>query len=142
MRQYNSALAMASVRADFVSRGTGVPKYNPTVTVHGRMYNETSAPEPGNGIIIRNASVYIHDTKHVNSSRNHFYSGIREDLLFQLALMFEEKNNYVHSFLSLRNLIQINGIRYDVKLVIHAHEKLCQDTLESTMYQKQAKWLL
>ena len=37
--------------------------------------------------------------------------------------MLEEKNNYVKSFLSLRNLIQIIGIPDDVKLVIHEHEK-------------------
>ena len=36
-RQCNSALAMASVRAEFVSRGPGISKYNPITTVHGRM---------------------------------------------------------------------------------------------------------
>ena len=45
IRMYNSALAMASVRAQFVSRGPGTSKYNPTVTVHGRMYHEIGAPD-------------------------------------------------------------------------------------------------
>ena len=76
-------------------------------------------------MIPRYASVYIYiyNTEHATSSRNHFYSGLREDLLAQLALMLEEKNNLVKSFLSLRNLIQINGIPDDVKLVIHTHQK-------------------
>ena len=46
-----------------------------------------------------------------------------KDLLFQFALMLDEENNLVNSFVSLRNLIEINGIPDDVKLVIHAHEK-------------------
>ena len=37
--------------------------------------------------------------------------------------MLEENNNLVNSFVSLRNLIQSNGVSYDVKLVIHEHEK-------------------
>ena len=69
IRQYNSAFAMASVRADFVSRG---PKYNPTVSVHGRMYHEIAALEAGNGMIPRYASAYIHDTEHATSNRKHF----------------------------------------------------------------------
>ena len=40
IRQYNGLLEMASVSAYFVSRGPGVSIYNPTVTVHGRMYHE------------------------------------------------------------------------------------------------------
>ena len=71
----------------------------------------------------RYASVCIHDTEHATSNRKHFYSGLREYLLSQLPLMLEEKDNLVKSFLSLRNLIQINGIPDDVKLVIHAHQK-------------------
>ena len=57
--------------------------------------------------------------------------------------MLEGKNTLMNSSFSLRNSIQINRKTDDVKLVIHGHEKkLSQDTFESTMYQKQAKWLL
>ena len=38
IRYYNSAKTMALVRAKFVSRGPRFLKYNPTNTVHGRMY--------------------------------------------------------------------------------------------------------
>ena len=37
--------------------------------------------------------------------------------------MFEEKNRVAKSFLSLRNLIENNGIPDDGKLVFHVHEK-------------------
>ena len=37
--------------------------------------------------------------------------------------MLEQNNNLVKLFLSLRDLMQKNGIPDDVKLVIHAHEK-------------------
>ena len=53
IRQCNSALAMASVRADFVLRGPCVSKYDPTVTIHGRMCHEIDALEPGNGMTPR-----------------------------------------------------------------------------------------
>ena len=55
IRYYNSAMAMAmaSVRAEFVSRGPGFSKYNPTITVHGRTYHEIGALQPANGIIPR-----------------------------------------------------------------------------------------
>ena len=92
IRQYNSALAMASVRADFVSRGPAVSKYNPAVTVLGKMYHEIGALEPGHGMIPRFTSVYIHDMEHASSNRKHFYSGLREDLLSQLALILSSQN--------------------------------------------------
>ena len=50
--------------------------------------------------------------------------------------MLEEKKNLVMSFLFLRNLILINAVPDDVKLVIHAHEKTMPGIFESTMYQK------
>ena len=123
IRLYNSALAMASVRADFVRRGPGISKYNPTITVHGRMYHEIGALLPATGMVPRYASVYIHDTERAASNRKHFFSMLREDLLSRLALMLERKNSLVKSFRSLRDLIQNNGIPEDAQLVIHAHEK-------------------
>ena len=81
------------------------------------------ALQPANGIIPRYASVCINDTGHATSNRKHFYNGLRESLLSQLAVMLEENNNLVKSFISLRNLIQSNGLPDDLKLVIHAHEK-------------------
>ena len=72
IRQYNSALAMASVRAEFVSRGSGVSKYNPIIMVHGRMYYKIGALQPADGMFPRYAAVYIHHTKHATSNRMHF----------------------------------------------------------------------
>ena len=42
-RHYKSALAVASVWADFVIFCTEISKCNPTVTVHGHMYHEIGA---------------------------------------------------------------------------------------------------
>ena len=39
IRHCNSALAMASVRAEFSGRSPGISKYNPIVTVRGRIYH-------------------------------------------------------------------------------------------------------
>ena len=73
IRSCNSALAMASVRTDFVSRGLGRSKYSSTVTVYGRMYHEIQALQPATRMLPRFASLYIHDTEHATSSRDHFY---------------------------------------------------------------------
>ena len=123
IRHYNSALAMASVRAEFVARGLGVSKYNPTITVHGRMYHEMGALIPPTGKKPRFAAVYIHDTEQATQNRKHFYGVLREDLLGRLASMLHVSNNLVRTFVSLRDLIQAGCIPEDVKLVIHAHER-------------------
>ena len=102
IRYYNSAMAMALVRAEFVSRGPGFSKYNPTITVYGRIYDEIEAFQPGSVIITRYASVHINDTEHATSSRKHFYCVLRESLLSHLAFML------VNSSISFRNLIQSN----------------------------------
>ena len=49
IRRYNVALAMASMRADFVARGSGTSNYTPTVTVYGRMYHQIGALSPLTG---------------------------------------------------------------------------------------------
>ena len=90
---------MASVRADFVSRGPGVSKFNLNVTFHGRMYHDIGALEPVNGMIPRYASVYMHEMEHATSNRKHFCYGLQEDLLSQYSLMLEEKKNLVKSYL-------------------------------------------
>ncbi len=57
IRSYNAAMAMASYRANFVSRGIGSSSYSPTVSVHGCMYHEIGALLPRNGVKPRFASV-------------------------------------------------------------------------------------
>ena len=75
-RQCNKSLAMTSVRADFVSRGSGFSKYNPTAIIHGRMYHKIGAKGPANGMMPRYAPVYVHDTEHATSNRKQFYGGL------------------------------------------------------------------
>ena len=65
-------MAMASVQAEFFARGTGQSKFNPTVTVYGRMYHAIGALRPPTGVMPRFASVYIYDTDHAASNRKHF----------------------------------------------------------------------
>ena len=78
IQYHSSAIAMASVRAEFVSRGLGFSKYNPTITVHGRMYQEIGALQPASVIIPRYSSVCINDTEHATSNRKNLYSGLRK----------------------------------------------------------------
>ena len=103
------------------------------------MYDEIGALEPGNGMIPQYVTVFIHYTEHATSNRKHFYSGHREDLLSHLALILEEKNNLAKFFPSLRNLIQINGIQNDVKLVIHVHEKTMPGCVRTYMIPEESE---
>ena len=123
IRHWNSALAMASVRADFVARGPGVSRYNPTVTVHGKMYHERGALIPPTGKKPRFAAVYIQDTEQAAQNRKHSYGVLREELLYSLGNFLQESNRLVLTFVSIRDLIQTNPIPEEVKLVIHAHER-------------------
>ena len=68
--------------------------------------------------------MYIHDTEHETFNREQFYSSLGESLLHRLAVILEEDNKSVKSFISLRNTIQRNGLPDDVKLVIHAHDEI------------------
>ena len=87
------------------------------------MYHQIGALETATGMLPRFASVYIQDTEYATSNRKHFYSTLRKSLLNCLALMLEENNNFVKSFVSLRNIIERSGLPYNLKRVIHAHEK-------------------
>ena len=78
---------------------------------------------PPTGKKPRFAAVYIHDTDNTAEHRKHFYRILREDLLSRLASKLHEKNSLVHTFISLRDLMNANRIPEDVPLVIHAHEK-------------------
>ena len=71
----------------------------------------------------RFALLYIYGTEQATSNRKHFYSSLRQSLLNRLALTLEEKNNLAKLSISLRNIIQCNGLPDDLKLVIYAHEK-------------------
>ena len=123
IRSYNGATAMASVRANFVSRGVGPSSYSPTVAVHGRMYHEVGALLPPNGVKARFASVCIHDTDHAIDNRKLFFSQLKREMPSSLADMLESNKRLVRSFISLRDLMNRNGIRTDVKLVNHAYSK-------------------
>ena len=68
----------------------------PTVTTQRRIFHEIGALELGNGMIPRDASVYIDVTEHVASYRKNFNSGLREYLLSRIALRLEEKK-YSHA---------------------------------------------
>jgi len=142
IRSYNSALAMASVRADFVSRGAGESAYNPTITVHGRMYHEMGTLSPPSGLKPRFASVYIHDTEHATRNRKHFYGQLRESILSRIAVVLRETNELVKSFMSLCGLIMERKIPESVQLVVHAHSKSFQVMRECITFQKLQKWQL
>ncbi len=53
---------MASVHANWVSRGEGQSNFNPTVTLQGRIHHFLGAFQPALGRKLAFLSVYIHDT--------------------------------------------------------------------------------
>ncbi len=100
-------MAMTSVKADFVTIGAGQSRFNPTITVHGRIYHAIGALRLPSGGTPRFESVYIHGTDEAASNRKCFYGKIVEDLLRRLSTMLEQSNNLVKSFISLRQLIDL-----------------------------------
>ncbi len=115
---------MASVQAHFVAEGAGESAYNPTVTVHGRMYYGTGALNPPAVLKHGFASVCIHDTEHAAMNRKHFYGQLREPLLQKISAMLEKSNEPMKSFVSLRDLMMKGMISESVQLLIHAHSKI------------------
>ncbi len=72
IRIKSSALATASVRAHFLSRGAEESAFYPTITVNGRIYHEMGAPNPSSGLKPLFASVSIHDTEQALENGKHF----------------------------------------------------------------------
>ena len=103
IRNYNYAMATASLQADFVARGARESKFNPTVSVHGRIYHAIGALRPPTRIMPRFASVYILDTDHSASNRKQFYGELRENILRRLSSMLHQNNKLVKIFTSLRD---------------------------------------
>ena len=101
IRHCNSALAMASVRADFVARGPGTSNYTLTVTVHVRMYHEIGALIPPTGKKPRFPAFCSYETEQAAMHRKHFYGLLREELLAGLANTLNETNNLVRTFVTL-----------------------------------------
>ncbi len=130
---------MASVRGHFVAKGAGESSYNPTVTVHGRMYRGIGALNPPAGLKPRFASVYIHDSEHAAINRKHFYGQLRESLLLEIAAMLEKINVLVKSFVSLRDLMMKGIIHESVQLVIHAQLKIISGHERNITYRKHQK---
>ena len=124
IRQYNNALAMGSVRANFVSRGPGPSAYNPTLTIQGRMYHQIGAMSSLPGQAPQFASLYFHDTDYATMNRKDVHRTLDEELLRELAQMLEERNNLVKSFVALRDLIASKRIPEELELVLHAHERI------------------
>ena len=64
------------------------------------MHHEIGAFDPATGMLPWFASLHVHDTEHATSNRKHFYSILRESLLYRLAIMLEENKNEVKYFIS------------------------------------------
>ena len=69
VREYNNALSMASINANFVNRGLGSSKWNPTITIQGRLYHEIGALFPELDKKPRYCAVYIHDTDYKEQAK-------------------------------------------------------------------------
>lgn len=62
IRAYNNALCLASVGANWVSRGPGRSTFNPTMTLQGRIYHYMGPLRAAETRSPAFLSVYIHDT--------------------------------------------------------------------------------
>ena len=117
IRLYNSALVMASIRADSETLNS-----SPLVTLHGHLYHEIVALISPVDKKPRYAALYIHDTDHT-AKRKCFFDEIHTDLLERLAGMLHERNKLLQTFISLRDLMKANQIPEEAQIMIHAHEK-------------------
>ncbi len=104
--KYNNGLCMASVHANWVSRGEGQSGFNPTVTPQGRIHHFLGALQPAPGRRPAFRSVYIHDTDFDVQSelRAQNFAGVDCALLTSLASMLNQHNTYFQSFMSLHEL--------------------------------------
>ncbi len=73
IRSYNSAMATVSEKDEFVARGSGQLKSNPTITVNRRLYLTIGTRRPPSGGLPRFAFVYINDTAQAALNQKHFY---------------------------------------------------------------------
>ncbi len=123
--KYKNALCMASVHANWVSRGEGQSGFNPTVTVQGRIYHFLGALQPAPGRRPAFLSVYIHDTNFEVQSelRSQNFAGVDRALLTRLASMLNQHNTYVQSIMSLHELARDNSPTARYKIVIHADKR-------------------
>ena len=105
IRAYNSVLSMASCTPDFVNRGPGNSAFNPTMTVHGRVYHYICSLIPPRTIKPTFASFYVFDTdeeQRANIRSNGMGRSLNQELLMDLVALLMQVNSYVQSFKSLR----------------------------------------
>ena len=69
IRQYNNALAMGSLRANFASLGPGLSAYNPTLNIQVRMYHQIGAMNPLTEQSPQFESLYFHYTEYATLNR-------------------------------------------------------------------------
>ncbi len=123
--KYNNALCMASVHANWVSRGEGQSNFNPTVTLQGRIHHFLGALQPAPGRRPAFLSVYIHDTDFEVQSelRSQNFAGVDRVLLKSLTSMLNQHNACVQSFMSLHELARDNAPTERYKIGIHADKR-------------------
>jgi len=81
IRSYNNAFSLASVQANWVSRGLGSSSWNPTFTVQGKMYHLLGAMNPPDNVHPRYASLYVYDTENSTANRKRFHPNLKENVL-------------------------------------------------------------
>ena len=125
IREYNNSLAMVSINTNFVNRGLGSSRYNPTVTIQGRLHHEIGALIPESTKSPRYCAVYIHDTDYEEQAKHihQFNMKLKLDLLEELLQMLHEVNPYVKTFKCMHELFSSPAAVEKYNLVIHADKK-------------------
>ena len=125
IRAYNNALSMGSVTAKWVNRGPGTSAFNPTITMHGRIYHYLGAMMPPVGRGPSFLSVYIHDTDYTEQTQHRMNAACRLDanLMQELTAILHDVNPYVHTFRSLREWATGDQTPEQYRMVIHADRR-------------------
>ncbi len=125
IRNYNSALAMASGTSNCISPSIGTSAFNPTLTMQGQLHHFIGLLNPSEGPRSRYLSVYIHDSfqnevERANERQEDFPS-VSASVLTNLEEMLQDCNSLVQSFLSQREITQGDETPQTIRLVIQAN---------------------
>jgi hypothetical protein len=116
---YNSVLAFISLGAKVDELVTGGPRPY-SFCIQGEFYHKIGSLCPAEGQRPQFAQLYIHDTKHEHQNRHVVMPSLNPTMLDRLLTMMYNINPYVEMFKMARDMMVIEGVRMDLKLLLIA----------------------
>ena len=119
-RQYNNALALASLGTD------GAPEQGPNFKIQGKLHHLLGPiGPPGLGKKPKFAQLYFHDTEfEVENRQSHQRTRLNPQILKSLQEMLRVNNPYVQSF---KSALEIVGEDDEKKIVLVGSKKKTND---------------